>query len=81
MRLKPIILISILITSGILIAIYFWPKRGPNYIPITPDLENCIIEEIGNPTPYQEICLNKEYPIPTKIYFDNGWRAVCCLTK
>lgn len=80
MKSKFIVPILILGTFVILVGIFFWLKerKGPIYIPITSDLENCIIEEIGTPTPYQKICLNKEYPLPAKVYFENGWRAICC---
>lgn len=80
MKSKSIILILILIIFFVSISIFFWlkEKRGPIYIPIALDLENCIIEEIGTPAPYQKICLKKDYPLPAKVYFQNGWKAVCC---
>lgn len=80
MKSKSSILILILIIFFVSIGIFFWLKerKGPIYIPVTPDLNNCIIEEIETPTPYQKICLDKEYPLPAKVYFENGWKAVCC---
>ncbi len=80
MKSKLIVLISILIVFSASLGVFFWLKerRGPIYIPITSNLENCIIEEIGTPAPYQKICLDKNYPLPAKVYFQDSWKAVCC---
>jgi len=80
MKSKSIILISILIIVFVSVGILFWlrERRAPIYIPTTPDLKNCIVEEIRTPTPYQKICLNKDYPLPAKVYFQDGWKVICC---
>ncbi|MCD6500883.1 hypothetical protein J7K42_02660 [bacterium] len=80
MKSKLIILFSILIVLFVAIGIFFWSekKRGPIYLPVTPDLKNCIVEEIETPAPYQKVCLNKKYPLPSKVYFQDGWKVICC---
>lgn len=80
MKPKFILLISTAVAFVALAGIFFWYKerRGPIYIPTSPDLKNCIIEEIEPPTPYQKICLDQDYPVPATVYFQDGWKIVCC---
>ena len=73
-----ILIVIALIVIGVLVQRFILQRNNIFYGPATYDYEDCITEEIGEIKPNQELCV--EYPdlIPTKVYYSEGWKVVCC---
>lgn len=77
-----IILIAIiLIVIGILAKRFIFQSSDIFHTPLIYNNKDCIIEELEEIKPNQELCVDYSNFIPTKVYYSDGWKVVCCKGK